>query len=95
MDKLWRDMSDAEKGALLLAKNEGKVIEFKNDADTLDWKVAVPRFFSWCYYRVKQEPKVETEQVTIVNCDGCYIGKGTVITINGKPDPTSIKMEAL
>jgi len=30
---LWRDMTDAEKGALLLAHHEGNVIEFNNGSD--------------------------------------------------------------
>jgi hypothetical protein len=46
-------------------------------------------------YRVRPERVVATERVTIVNADGVTIGSGTVQTVNGKPDVSSIKMEEL
>lgn len=55
--KLWRDMTDVEKGALLLAHHKGKAIEAW-DGD--EWLHAdCP---SWSYdtqYRVRPEPKRE------------------------------------
>jgi hypothetical protein len=58
--KTWGDMTDEEKGALLLAHHQGKVIEFVNDCDVRDWKKAVPRWADFCSYRVRPEPKRET-----------------------------------
>jgi hypothetical protein len=56
--KLWKDMTDAEKGALLLAVHEGAEI---------DWNCQVARGGGWAgwatpyAYRVKPKaPKVET-----------------------------------
>lgn len=97
--KLWRDMTDAEKGALLLAYHEGKVIEGRSEPWPSDeWiEIQVP---AWCddsAYRVRHEPKVET--VTIHNWEVVTdILKGHRIifnTIDGKPDCASIKMEPL
>ncbi len=94
--KLWRDMSDAEKGALLLAEHEGKVIEVYDNGK---W---VKRSFPvWAYeaaYRIRPEPKVEV--VTMDGADIRFSGfiKGhriTFTTIDGKPDCASIKMEAI
>jgi hypothetical protein len=78
--KLWRDMTDAEKGALLLAHHEGKVIEWSGISATTGgltgWSKC-PNRFLWYgefedmgfAYRVKPEPKVET--VTLYgNTDG-------------------------
>ena len=92
--KLWRDMSPEEKGALLLAHHEGKVIEVW---DSKSW---VRRSFNvWAEgnaYRVRPEPK----RVTI----GLYIGLdrnrfpypiGTIDLLDGKPDMASIRMEEL
>ena len=64
--KLWRDMTAEEKGALLLAAHEGKVIEWSYG---LPWVTAYstdtghyPAWSDTCAYRVriKPEPKVET-----------------------------------
>lgn len=54
--KLWRDMTPEEKGALLLAYHEGKVIEGRNE----DWKVGVwtiakPNWNNHSAYRIKPE----------------------------------------
>lgn len=57
--KLWRDMTPEEKGALLLAHHEGKVIE-----NTLNggksWSRGNPYWADGYAYRIKPEPKVET-----------------------------------
>jgi len=58
--KLWGDMTDAEKGALLLAHHEGKVIEwqFPEKGKSKDW-VTVPAEMYWnsgYAYRVRPEP---------------------------------------
>jgi hypothetical protein len=90
--KLWRDMTPEEKGALLLAEHEGKVIECYFLSG---WVECNPEWYEFNAYRVRPEPKRETERVTIVNADGVTIGIGTVVCENGKPDCDSIKMEEL
>lgn len=93
--KLWRDMSDAEKGALLLADHRGDLIEaYVNDHDWKGWvKRSFPSFADGNAYRVKPEPV--RERIEIVNDDGITIGRGSVFTEKGKPDWDSIKMEEL
>ena len=91
--KLWRDMTPEEKGALLLAAHDGKSIECH--CNNNGWVTIYPSWDSDLAYRIKPEPKVETEIITILNVDGVIIGKGTVTTYNGKPDCASVKMEAI
>jgi len=53
--KIWRDMTDAEKGALLLAHHEGKVIERSHTSG--QWQgVEYPRWHDDIAYRVSPEP---------------------------------------
>ena len=100
---LWRDMTDAEKGALLLASFRGKVIEGTRLDVPEDWRVTVIGLDNIAY-RVKPEPKVET--VTLYG----HVGVNTYfnldrsirdthrITFNrrdGKTDVDSAKMEEL
>ena len=57
--KLWRDMTDSEKGALLLAHHEGKVIEIFLDWDRGGTWVNVtppPNWLDEYAYRVRPEP---------------------------------------
>ena len=104
--KLWRDMTDAEKGALLLAHHRGKVIECYREGS---WSITDTP--TWCgshAYRVRPEPKVEMVTLYGGSTKGNnrhwgysiqHIGPETHrITFNlidGKPDPASIKMEEL
>ena len=98
--KLWRDMTDAEKGALLLADHDGKVIEWKC-GDT--WFGMKPSWVDYIAYRVRPEPKVEVVTMYAAsNMKGFGPTRGvksayqiTFNTIDGKPDTASIKMEAL
>jgi hypothetical protein len=98
--KLWRDMTDAEKGALLLAKHEGKVIECY---DGYMWfETVTPRWYVPHAYRIRPEPKVETVTVhyqkdgaTVMPVANGYTHRITFNTIDGKPDTASIKMEAI
>ena len=85
--KLWRDMTDAEKGALLLAHHEGRTIERWVD-ESLGWKIVPPQWRHEHAYRVRPEPKRET--VTLYAGDTII---GTIDMIDGKPDPDSIRME--
>jgi hypothetical protein len=104
--KLWRDMTDAEKGALLLAHHEGKVIEemvtektFPVDVSGV-WLVWTGEFRPKdnIAYRIRPEPKRET--VTLIGDDirFSWAFNGHRITfdlIDGKPNLASIKMEEL
>jgi hypothetical protein len=59
--KLWRDMTPEEKGALLLAHHEGKVIEayLFNEWHEADWSTR-PYPMPSVAYRIRPEPKRET-----------------------------------
>ena len=66
--KLWKDMTPEEKGALLLASHEGKVIEWcYGFCEPLTFHVngssdkggMEPCWDPKCYYRVKPEPVVK------------------------------------
>lgn len=96
--KLWRDMTDAEKGALLLAHYEGKVIECFNSHLPGKWRLkAHGGWITYFAYRVRPpEPKRETVAL--------YAGRddphpptriGTIDWVDGKPDFTSIRPEEL
>ena len=66
--KTWGQMTDEEKGALLLAKHEGKVIEWLDTKGASDNWMECPNICLWdgefdgigFAYRVKPEPVVET-----------------------------------
>ena len=109
--KLWRDMTPEEKGALLLAHHEGKVIEYYDHG--VGWVTERPIWDDYCAYRIKPEPKRETVEVKlcITSCgksfhmephflrghygDDDFYFTLTFDTIDGKPDPASIKIEKL
>jgi hypothetical protein len=58
--KLWKDMMDYEKGALLLAHHDGAVIECSIDNGV--WFYSDPQWNAAHAYRIKPKaPKVETE----------------------------------
>lgn len=106
--KLWKDMTPEEKGALLLAYHEGKVIEwcygltFRMSGSS-DKRGMEPCWNPEYYYRVKPKPVV-TEVVMIGGFDhrdSWGFGEGQLnpdthkITFNlvdGEPDCDSIKM---
>lgn len=105
--KLWRDMTPEEKGALLLAHHEGKVIEwtwsFGSEFD-MDSIRGTPVWSDTHAYRIKPETKVET--VTLYGSpvkhiqwclEQCALDthRITFNLIDGEPDCTSIKMEKL
>ena len=98
--KLWRDMTPEEKGALLLAAHEGKVIE----EWTPDIRGVNPQWLEWHpqpkfmldgrAYRIKLEPKIETVALCWRHDVGTVKNKiGTINLIDGKPDCASIKMD--
>ncbi len=92
--KLWRDMSDAEKGALLLAfHNDKKCLEIWLNGEWVDcgnstWK-------NDRAYRIRPEPKIEVVDVFWKRGETGYTHRITFTTIDGKPDCASIKMEAI
>jgi hypothetical protein len=58
--KLWRDMTPEEKSAMLLARQEGKVIEWCAHPDT-DWEITdIPIWIGNLAYRIRPGPKAET-----------------------------------
>ena len=77
--KLWRDMTPEEKGALLLAEHEGKVIEVFGFLCLDMWCEDDPFFEDDCAYRIKPEPKQET--VTAKLCIN-----NTGISLHMRPD---------
>jgi len=105
--KLWRDMTDEEKGALLLAEHEGEVIEYSFMGEE-DWAyIPSPNWTATHAYRVKPEPVRET--VTLYGgeaqrhggtwafdyCTARSTHRITFETVNGKPDCSTIRMEKL
>jgi len=100
----WGEMTDAEKGALLLARHEGGVVESSRNGTgwALDSRVG---YCGDVYYRIKPEPLVET--VTLYGSynggqwvfspfnDGIHSVVQTFTTTNGEPDLDSIKMERI
>jgi hypothetical protein len=109
--KTWGEMTDAEKGELLLADHEGKVIQWEYPPNPSGWgKPSRQNLWQEVFaYRIKPEPVRET--VTLygyVQIDGhgaqfdnCWVTSSTnthritFTTTDGKPDLDSIKMEAL
>ena len=97
---IWYDMTPEEKGSLLLAKHKGKEIEFW--ANSFDgWVKCYPTWSDHKAYRIK--PTVET---VVMYGSKRFKGFGlvqgpntkytiTFNTIDGKADPSSIKMEEL
>lgn len=68
--KLWRDMTPEEKGALLLAEHEGKVIEVFGLLCPDMWNPDFPVWEDECAYRIQPEPKRETmtAKLCITSC---------------------------
>ena len=84
--KKWQDMTPEEKGALLLARHEGRSIERYHHGEWTE--ISQPNFNIFWAYRVKPEPKVEVVEI-------CHRQLEHYIRFNmidGKPDCASIKM---
>lgn len=103
--KTWGEMTDAEKGALLLAAHDGKVIECIGAGRDF-WLDCTPQWKCDWAYRVKAEPVRET--VTMEGADyngtwrmsqtgfiGDHTHRITFDTIDGEPDYSTIKMERI
>lgn len=101
----WGEMTDAEKGALLLAQQDGKMEGSCNGTDWGNHPYGVPMCVTF-YYRIKPEPVVETVALYGNNSQGetgwTWGGANeddthliTFTTTDGKPDCDSIKMERI
>lgn len=108
--RTWGEMTDAEKGALLLAAHEGKVIEYYSETYANEgWTEAERPSFSinQVAYRVRPEPVRETVTITgFSDSDGDWIfapgasedydtHRITFDTLDGEPVTDSIRMEKL
>jgi hypothetical protein len=104
--KLWRDMTDAEKGALLLAWHRREEIEMLFCSG--EWVTVTPQWAPNRAYRIRPEPN--REKVTLrynqsllrysiwMTPDDAIPKNMPDITfdlIDGKPDLASVKMEEL
>ena len=97
---LWRDMSAEEKGALLLAAHEGKVIEVFRDGL---WLEVSQVWIDNAAYRVKPDYELkivklyfgELKQGALLSRVRTDTHRITFETINGEPDPASIRMDKL
>jgi hypothetical protein len=89
--KTFGEMTDEEKGALLLAQYEGKTIEFLSKTINNWVSTSPPEIFMISYkYRVRLGPISSYESKSIYSGNGCYtIGYATV---DGEPDCSTIKM---
>lgn len=98
--KTWGEMTDAEKGALLLAKHRDQTIECWYGSS--GWEILPNPVWSCTdAYRIKPQPTVET--ITLHGSTGVTFTKGsptpfdthriTFTTTDGEPDCSSIKME--
>ena len=96
--KPWKNLTDEEKGKLLLAHHESKTIEqyiTENELPGGWYARSFPNFdVESSIFRVKPEPKVE--QIKLVwSKQGFIYDHDFVITFNlvdGEPDCSSIKM---
>jgi len=105
--RTWKDLTDAEKGALLLAHHEGEVIQSRcMFLVGENWEDDGPLWDDEYAYRIKPEPKRET--VTLYG-EQSYVGfwgfdsgseqpsdySITFDLVDGEPDCASVKMEKL
>lgn len=64
--KMWKDLTDTEKGALLLAYHEGKPIEWFYDEALMHGsstdKGSKPSWGDTCIYRIKPSPVIEEKE---------------------------------
>ena len=101
--KPLRDMTDAEIGALVRAKNEGRVIEVVDTFNGAWVPAPMPGWWPRAAYRVRPEPYRETvtlhgsvtDEVWGRDQTGYDTHRITFELIDGKPDCGSIKIEPL
>ena len=108
--KYWKDMTDAEKGALLLARINGATLQTKiYDSVWLDKDFSNNKFHSDFVYRIKPDPVVKTVTLKGGVYEDCgymlemskdlkqswYTHRITFDTVDGVPDCSTVKMEKL
>lgn len=94
--KPWSDLTAEEKGALLLARYEGKVVENGDGLGKWWTSEYKPFFIDAGYYRIKPNPKTETVTLFYKRFDtGAHHEVGTIDLVDGVPDCGTLKMEAL
>lgn len=99
--KTWGEMTPEEKGALLLAHHEGKLIQVYRSLDEAWESIKSPNWSECHAYRVRPEPKRETVRILVSEAVLAEVRRSTAQyaitydTIDGVPDCTSIRMEAL
>jgi len=102
---LWADMTPEQKGALLLAKHEGRDVQMFENYKWA-WATLTPQWYGWVAYRVEPEPTRETVTAVGHNKSGNVWSfaeydnmhdthRITFETINGEPDCATIRMERL
>jgi hypothetical protein len=102
---IWRDMTDAEKGALLLAAYEGRPIEYLSALNGNEWRLrrSCNYWYDTDVYRIASG--LERRTVSLYGC-GYEWGQAskpcpqdthriTYNTIGGQPDCASVAMERL
>lgn len=94
--KTWSELTDAEKGALLLAELRGETIESSHNRGK-KWKDNPNKLWHERHsYRIKTEPKRETVNLAVWQTDGHFYEEiGTIDMIDGEPDCDSIRIEKL
>lgn len=94
----WGKMTDAEKGALLLAYHEGKDIQCLQDGETPEYwgDIDRPNWSNDCKFRVRPEPVREVVELWHQSGDSVFdTHRITFETVDGKPDCATIKMEEM
>ena len=101
----WKDMTDAEKGALLLAEHRGGDVEYWSGYAWNRHSKSMPLWCDGIAYRIKPAPVVETKEHTWNWAYGFFGYDGpddpktthriTFDTVDGVPDCSTVKMEKL
>lgn len=101
--RLWRDMTDVEKGALLLAAHEGRGLEYWRRGSGGWATCSSAGIYDNEAYRIRPEPKVKAVEFRVQIYENGVVRMAgvsnthriTFSTIDGEPDCASIKMEKL
>lgn len=92
--RTWGEMTDAEKGALLLAYHEGEDIQAAGITTGLWMTIPNPKFQDHIAYRVRPpEPVRETEDFILISDSGRVVGIANLDFVDGELDPDSIRMK--
>ena len=106
----WKEMTDEEKGALLLARINGATLQTKAyGSDWSDKDFSNNKFHSDFVYRIKPDPVVETVTLKGGVYEDCayffdvfeqnkkswYTHRITFETVDGVPDCSTVKMDKL